>query len=210
MSVAGASGSENRLDGSGALQFLTGMASAALLLRELPGTGEDSQRTAALAYAAQHGLAVGWVFRDDGRRPRQGRAAALRQAGTTFGTLIVGSASVLGMTLTEVVALLATMQSRGVRVVILDFDADLSAVMLAAAPIFASTDSKLKREAVARGRVRARAKGVQFGRPRIPPEKVARAGAALANGAGVRAAARAAGISPASVYRLCGATAPRP
>jgi DNA invertase Pin-like site-specific DNA recombinase len=59
-----------------------------------------------------------------------------------------------------------------------------------------------RRDKILRGQAAARAALVRFGRPPIPGAKVEKAKEALIAGNGVRAAARLAGISAASVSRL--------
>jgi DNA invertase Pin-like site-specific DNA recombinase len=59
-----------------------------------------------------------------------------------------------------------------------------------------------RRRRTLEGQARAAAAGQHIGRPRVPPERVEKVRAALAGGAGIRAAARLAGVSPASVLRI--------
>lgn len=175
---------------------------AAILVREIPGLPVQAQRTAALACAARHGLPVGRAYLDDLRRPRCARQALLRDGGTKIGVLVVATVSALGSTMREIVALVADLRAREVQVIIADRDEATSANLGAAACLLAEAQVALRVEAAKRGRQKAKARGVRFGRPPIPAEKAERARAALAGGSGLRAAARAAGISPASTIRL--------
>jgi DNA invertase Pin-like site-specific DNA recombinase len=59
-----------------------------------------------------------------------------------------------------------------------------------------------RRDRILRGQAAARSLSIRFGRPPIPASKVQKAQRELAAGKGVRAAARSAGMSPASVSRL--------
>ncbi len=178
------------------------MTSSAILLRDGFGMAAEAQRAVAVACAARHGLTVARIYTDDGRRPRHVRHALLRGAGVQFSTLVVASITVLGTTMPEVLGAAAVLQERGVRLVAADGDEDAIAGLRAALPMLLEMQAALRHEAVLRGRARARKRGVQFGRPRLPEEKITRARNALAAGAGVRQAARLAGLSPASVVRL--------
>ncbi|WP_237213010.1 recombinase family protein [Falsiroseomonas oryziterrae] len=177
------------------------MANAAILVRAMPDLLTEAQRELARACAARHGLSVSRVYTDDGRRPRHAREAALRDAGAVFDTLVVPNISALGQNLREVVAIMGALANRAVRVLVAGADVSEADGLLAAAQLLVRTQAALGREAAQRGRERAKAKGVRFGRPPVPAARVERALNALNAGAGVRAAARMAGISPASVIR---------
>ena len=59
-----------------------------------------------------------------------------------------------------------------------------------------------RRENIVAGQLRARAAGVRFGRPPVPPSRLEKVRAAIREGQGVREAARSAGISAAKVSRI--------
>ena len=63
------------------------------------------------------------------------------------------------------------------------------------------------REAVMEDRAKARARGVQFGRPPVTTAKAQAVRDALARGLGVRAAARVAGVGVATASRIRDAAA---
>lgn len=182
------------------------MTGAAILIRDAFGMPAEAQRAVTIACAARHGLNVARIYTDDGRRPRHVRQAMLKAAGVGFDTLIIASIAALGRTMPEVLGAVAVLHERRVRLVSVDLDgADLDALW-AALPALLGVQAALSREAVLEGRARARKRGVRFGRPRLPEEKIARAREALAQGAGVRQAARLAAVSPASVIRLRAST----
>lgn len=188
------------LDWTGSPTVWEAMLAAAILIRDLPTLAPEAQRTLAVACAAQHGLAIGRIYADDGRRPRHARQAVARGEG--YDVLVVATTTALGQTLNEVVALLTVLAAKGVRVLIADGGDDAGAMLAAAVPTLAAAQAALRREAVLRGREKAKARGVRFGRPPLPEEKLIKARTALAAGAGIRAAARIARISPAAVMRL--------
>jgi len=125
------------------------------------------------------------------------RFALIRDAGSKFNLLVVYEVGRLGRNLGDLTDALAQLAQRGVIV----HEAARAGEVPGWAALSAAQAS-YRYEAVAEGRARARAAGVRFGRPRLPPERVQRARQALADGMGVRAAARAAGIGVASVTRL--------
>jgi DNA invertase Pin-like site-specific DNA recombinase len=174
----------------------------AILIRERPGFCPKAQRLNAHECAARHGLPVGRTYVDDGRRPRRVRKALMWDAGTAFATLVAPSISDLGRNLGEVVLLIAKLRERGVRLIIADEANGIGDWIGTVGTALAETHVALRREALQQGREKAKARGVRFGRPPLAPEKLDRAMAALNAGAGVRAAARIAGISAASVVRL--------
>nr|WP_292133723.1 recombinase family protein [Brevundimonas sp.] len=68
--------------------------------------------------------------------------------------------------------------------------------------VFSEFERALIRSRVIAGLERARAKGVQFGRPSLSPDRVARVEKALKDGQSIRAVAKATGTSTASVQRI--------
>jgi hypothetical protein len=80
-----------------------------------------------------------------------------------------------------------------------DAESATSGALKAALPILLSADARLRQEAAMAGKAKARSKGVRFGRPPVGAEKLDRVKSALADGMGIRPAARAAGVSPATV-----------
>jgi DNA invertase Pin-like site-specific DNA recombinase len=70
---------------------------------------------------------------------------------------------------------------------------------MAVLPMLLAAEARLRHEAVLTGKAKARSRGVKFGRPPVGMEELDRLKSALATGMGIRPAARAAGVSPATV-----------
>jgi hypothetical protein len=97
------------------------------------------------------------------------------------------------------VAVLAEAEASGS--VVLVADAGGAARPIVAADLEAARRAYI-REAVMEGRAKARARGVEFGRPRVVAAKVQAVRDALARGLGVRAAARVSGVGVATASRI--------
>jgi DNA invertase Pin-like site-specific DNA recombinase len=113
--------------------------------------------------------------------------------------VLVADAVVLGRSLHDLVAVLAEMERRGATVLVMDgggIARPITAAYLEAAR------RAYAREAVMEGRAKAKARGVQFGRPRVVAAKVQTVQEALASGLGVRAAARVGGVGVATASRI--------
>jgi DNA invertase Pin-like site-specific DNA recombinase len=128
------------------------------------------------------------------------RDRLLADSGQRFDVLLLSDLSCLGRNLGDLVGALAHLRHRGVEVLA------VSQPDAAPAPADAtSLDAARRRyraEAAAEGRRQARAKGIRFGRPPVPPDRIARVQASLAAGHGIRPTARQVGVSPATVLRL--------
>ena len=74
--------------------------------------------------------------------------------------------------------------------------------LLAAADLLVEARRAYRREKIMAGQLSARAAGVRFGRPPVPPSRLEKVRVALREGQGVRQAARSAGISAAKVSRI--------
>lgn len=127
------------------------------------------------------------------------RAALLRQVRHTGGIVLVADVTVFGRSLPDLVAVLAEAEECEATVLVADDDGNTRPV--AAADLEAAGGAFL-REAVMEGRARARARGVEFGRPRVAAMRVESVRDALARGLGVRAAARAVGVGVATASRI--------
>jgi len=132
------------------------------------------------AAAAEHGWIVARVFTD---RPMP-----------------------LGRSLNELVGLLEMCRTAGVELYVHDRSLDTAASH--AVTLFEITSMMMqhlhqsRRDRILRGQAAARLANVRFGRPPLPATKIQKAQRELASGKGVRAVARSAGISAASVSRL--------
>jgi len=156
------------------------------------------------------------VFSDRPMRVRKGKErrpgetallAAIRGRGVQ--RVLLWSVDRVGRSLVDLVGFLETSRMAGISVYLHEQGVDtetsngMSLFDLAGMMTFHLRQSR--RDRILRGQAAARAASVRFGRPPIPVAKVEKAKAGLAAGKGVRAVARLAGISAASVSRLKGA-----
>jgi DNA invertase Pin-like site-specific DNA recombinase len=164
----------------------------------------EQERRVRLA-ADANGVTCEAVLRERPISPRQRRSglpvrtALLRRLGKASTTVLVADLAVLGRSLPDLVAVLAEVESRGATVLVADESGATRPVL--AADLEAARRAYV-REAVMEGRARARARGVEFGRPRVVAAKVQAVRDALARGLGVRAAARAGGVGVATASRI--------
>jgi len=112
----------------------------------------------------------------------------------------------LGRSLTDLVAFLGDIQARGCDLYLHQQSVDTSTpsgrMLFQMLAVFSEFERELIRGRVRAGLARARAKGVQFGRPTLSPDRVERVEKALKDGQSIRAVARATGTSTASVQRI--------
>jgi len=112
----------------------------------------------------------------------------------------------LGRSLSDLVAFLSDIQARGCDLYLHQQSVDTSTpsgrMLFQMLAVFSEFERELIRGRVRAGLARARAKGVQFGRPTLSPDRVARVEKALRDGLSIRAAAKATGTSTASVQRI--------
>jgi DNA invertase Pin-like site-specific DNA recombinase len=112
----------------------------------------------------------------------------------------------IGRTLADLVSFLETCRSAGVSLWVDDQRIDTATSngldLFAVGEMMAMHLRQSRRGRILQGLAAARALSIRFGRPPITKSKVERAKRELANGKGVREAARIAGISPASVCRI--------
>jgi len=168
------------------------------------------------AIADQHEWRVTKVFSDrpmpvrKGKERRPGETALLAAIrGRGVQRVLLWSVDRVGRSLVDLVGFLETSRMAGISVYLHEQGVDtetsngMSLFDLAGMMTFHLRQSR--RDRILRGQAAARAASVRFGRPPIPVAKVEKAKAGLAAGKGVRAVARLAGISAASVSRLKGA-----
>ncbi|KIC60835.1 resolvase [Brevundimonas nasdae] len=112
----------------------------------------------------------------------------------------------LGRSLTDLVAFLGDIQARGCDLYLHQQSVDTSTpsgrMLFQMLAVFSEFERELVRSRVRAGLARARAKGVQFGRPSLSPDRVARVEEALKDGQSIRVVAKATGTSTASVQRI--------
>ena len=112
----------------------------------------------------------------------------------------------LGRSLTDLVAFLSDIQARGCDLYLHQQSVDTSTpsgrMLFQMLAVFSEFERELIRGRVRAGVARARAKGVQFGRPSLSPDRVARVEKALRDGLSIRAIAKSTGTSTASVQRI--------
>ena len=191
---------------------------AAIYARSSPDccmSAEDQIETLKAVAAAQ-GWVIAKTFTDrpspirSGREPRPGQAALLSTIRSgSVGKVLVFSMDRLGRSLVELVGALESCRSAGTSVYVHDRQIDTSTnngmSLLDPASMMAHHLRQARRDRILRGQAAARSANVRFGRPPISVVKIEKAKMGLASGEGVRAVARLAGISPASVSRLKGA-----
>jgi DNA invertase Pin-like site-specific DNA recombinase len=175
-------------------------------LRSAPGypLSTAEQRAAVAELARRMGLMLSRIYADGPGRGTTGRAALLRTIEEgRVSTVVTPSICRLATTWPSLLRFLGAIAKARVSLLIAGDDGQQEVeAVLAAVPTLIDIRATLHREAAAVGRARARSKGVRFGRPRIAEAKIVRLREALEAGAGVREAARQAGVSPASVVRM--------
>lgn len=112
----------------------------------------------------------------------------------------------LGRSLTDLVAFLSDIQARGCDLYLhqqaVDTTTPSGRMLFQMLAVFSEFERELVKSRVRAGLARARAKGVQFGRPSLSPDRVARVEKALKDGQSIRVVAKATGTSTASVQRI--------
>jgi DNA invertase Pin-like site-specific DNA recombinase len=112
----------------------------------------------------------------------------------------------LGRSLSDLVGLLGDLQAQGCDLFLhqqaLDTSTPSGRMVFQLAGVFAEYERSLIVARVRAGQDRARAKGVRFGRPPMPPILLGRVKRALKDGLSIRSAAKATGVSTASVQRI--------
>jgi DNA invertase Pin-like site-specific DNA recombinase len=161
--------------------------------------------------AGERGWTVTQVFTDRpasakkclDRRPGEMALAEVIRSGT-IDRVLVSSICRVGKSLTDLIAFLEECRSAGVAVYLHEQNIDTAAVsgLIEMAALMAYHLRQTRRDRILRGQAAARALSIRFGRPPIPLARQEKARQELANGRGVREAARIAGISAASVSRL--------
>jgi DNA invertase Pin-like site-specific DNA recombinase len=175
----------------------------AIFVRESPGHDLSGAEQEAILrdLCARRGWTVSIVYRQraSARDGRAVRDAMLGNAGTRFHRIVACSLCRIGRSLPELMATLVALRERGVSVMTAEADGfDAAPVMDATAvlplPALEAARRSWHRERVVAGKARARARGVVFGRPRVPETKIQKVRDALKAGLGIRPTARIGGV----------------
>ncbi len=112
----------------------------------------------------------------------------------------------LGRSLQDLVGFLSDIQAKGCDLYLhqqaLDTSTPSGRMLYQLCGVFAEFERELVKSRVLAGLARARANGVQFGRPNLSLERRTKVQKALTNGLSIRQAAKATGVSTASVQRI--------
>lgn len=112
----------------------------------------------------------------------------------------------LGRSLPDLVAFLSDIQARGCDLYLHQQNVDTSTpsgrMLFQMLAVFAEFERAIITSRINAGLDRARAKGVQFGRPNLSLERRSKVQKALGEGLSIRAVAKATGVSTASVQRI--------
>lgn len=163
--------------------------------------------------ADRSGWTITHVFTDEGISGAKGRDQrpgfdALLKAVARRDVQIAMAWSVdrLGRSLSDLVGFLSDLQAQGCDLFLhqqaLDSSTPSGRMVFQLAGVFAEYERHLIKSRIQAGCDRARAKGVRFGRPPMPPILLGKVKRALKDGQSIRAAAKATGVSTASVQRI--------
>ena len=163
--------------------------------------------------AERSGWTVVEVFEDQGisgakgRDKRPGYDALLKAVHRKQIDMVAAFAvDRLGRSLPDLVAFLSDIQARGCDLYLHQQAVDTSTpsgrMLFQMLAVFAEFERSIITSRINAGLARARAKGVQFGRPNLSLERRTKVLNALANGLSIRQAASATGVSTASVQRI--------
>src|SRR5215469_383074 len=190
------------------------MRTVALYLRvSTDGQSVDNQRLALQEAAARHRWRVVAEFVDrgisgaKGRDLRPGFDRLLKGiARRDFDVVAAWSVDRLGRSLQDLIAFLGEMHAKEVDLYLhqqgLDTGTPAGKALFQMLGVFGEFERAMIRERVNAGLARARAKGVQLGRPRISGEIEAAIRAGLAAGMGIRKVAVQVGVGTSTVQRV--------
>lgn len=173
----------------------------------------ENQRRVLLEIAERSGWDVVAIFEDHGisgakgREQRPGFDALLKAVARSEIQMVAAwSVDRLGRSLPHLIGLLGDLEARGCDLYLhqqaLDTSTPTGRAMYAMAGVFAELERSLISSRVRAGQQRARAAGVRFGRPPIPPIDIRKVQDRLKQGQSIRVIAKATGISTASVMRV--------
>lgn len=163
--------------------------------------------------AERSGWTVVEVFEDagvsgaKGRDKRPGYDALLKAVHRREIDMIAAFAvDRLGRSLPDLVAFLSDIQARGCDLYLHQQNVDTSTpsgrMLFQMLAVFAEFERSIITSRINAGLARARANGVQFGRPNLSLERRTKVQKALGEGHSIRAVAKATGVSTASVQRI--------
>jgi len=173
----------------------------------------ENQLQALHEVAARSGWAVVHVFTDEGISGAKGRdqrpgfdallkAVARREIDITMSW----SVDRLGRSLSDLVGFLSDLHAQGCDLFLhqqaLDTSTPSGRMLFGMLGVFAEFERSMIVSRVKAGVDRARAKGVRFGRPPTPVYRLERVKKALKDGQSIRAAAKATGVSTATVQKV--------
>ena len=190
------------------------METVALYLRvSTDGQSVDNQRLALQEAAVRHRWRVVAEFVDrgisgaKGRDQRPGFDRLLTGiARREFDVVAAWSVDRLGRSLQDLIAFLGEMHAKEVDLYLhqqrLDTSTPAGKALFQMLGVFGEFERAMIRERVNAGLARARAKGVQLGRPRVPEDVEAAIRAGLASGMGIRKVAAQLGVGTSTVRRV--------
>ena len=190
------------------------MKTAALYLRvSTDGQSVDNQRLALQEAAVRHRWRVVTEFVDrgisgaKGRDQRPGFDRLLKGiARRDFDVVAAWSVDRLGRSLQDLIAFLGEMHAKEVDLYPhqqgLDTSTPAGKALFQMLGVFGEFERAMIRERVNAGLARARAKGVQLGRPRVPEDVEVAIRTGLASGIGIRKVAAQVGVGTSTVRRV--------
>ena len=173
----------------------------------------ENQRRELEAIAKRHGWQVVGIYSDEGISGRRGRdkrpgydklcrAVARRE----FDLVAAWSVDRLGRSLPELVGFLGELHGKSVDLYLhqqgIDTSTPAGKALFQMMGVFAEFERAMIVERVKSGLSRARAQGRRLGRPNVGADKEAAVRRALATGAGIHKAAKAAGVGVSVVQRI--------
>jgi DNA invertase Pin-like site-specific DNA recombinase len=165
------------------------------------------------AVAERSGWEVIHVFRDEGISGAKGRDKrpafdALLKAATRreFDLIAAWSVDRLGRSLQDLVGFLSEVQAAGVDLYLhqqaLDTSTPAGRALYQMLGVFSEFERSMIRSRVVAGLERRKAAGHKLGRPNLDSERDEKTRKALLKGVSIRAAAKAANVSPATAHRI--------
>jgi DNA invertase Pin-like site-specific DNA recombinase len=173
----------------------------------------ENQLQALKEVAERSGWTIVHVFTDEGisgakgRDQRPGLDAMMKAVARREIDLVAAwSVDRLGRSLGGLVGLLSDLHSQGCDLFLhqqaIDTSTPSGRMLFGMLGVFAEFERSMIVARVQAGVDRARAKGVRFGRPPMPPILLGRVKRALKDGQSIRATAKATGVSTATVQRI--------
>lgn len=173
----------------------------------------ENQLLALKEVAERSGWSIVHVFTDEGisgakgRDQRPGLDAMMKAVARREVDLVAAwSVDRLGRSLSDLVGLLSDLHSQGCDLFLhqqaIDTSTPSGKMLFQLLGVFAEFERSMIVARVRAGQDRARAKGVRFGRPPMPIYRLEKVKRALKDGQSIRAAAKATGVSTASVQRI--------